>query len=84
MEEYKVSKIRTQWMLNNSADIRIREVKPLLRTKRKFKAQDEIDRSVSELMFKEMQVLFRSAVILQVGTISQNGQSHAQRLEQSL
>ena len=84
VEEYKVSKIRTQWMLNNSADIRIREVKPLLRTKRKFKAQDEIDRSVSELMFKEMQVLFRSAVILQVGTISQNGQSHAQRLEQSL
>ena len=41
VEEYKVSKIRTQWMLNNSADIRIHKVKPLLRTKRKFKAQDE-------------------------------------------
>ena len=36
VEEHKVSKIRTQWMLNNSAGIRIREVKPLLRTKRKF------------------------------------------------
>ena len=43
VEEYKVSKIRTQWMLNNSEDIRILEVKPelevkhhvLLRTKRK-------------------------------------------------
>ena len=54
VEEYKVSKIRTQWMLNNSADIRIREVKPLLRTKRKFKAQDEINKSVSELTFEEM------------------------------
>ena len=41
-------------MLNNSADIRIREVKPLLRTKRKFKAQGEIDKSVSELTFEEM------------------------------
>ncbi len=38
----------------NSADIRIREVKPLLRTKRKFKAQDEINKSVSELTFEEM------------------------------
>ena len=54
VEEYKVSKIRTQWMLNNSADIRIREVKPLLRTKGKFKAQDEIDESVSEVRFEEM------------------------------
>ena len=41
-------------MLNNSADIRIREVKPLVRTKRKFKAQDEIDKSVSELRFEEI------------------------------
>ena len=32
VEEYKLSKIRTQWMLNNSADSRIREVKPLLRS----------------------------------------------------
>ena len=54
VEEYKVSKIRTQWMLNNSADIRIREVKPLLKTKMKFKAQDEINKSVSELTFEEM------------------------------
>ena len=52
VEEYKVSKIK--WMLNNSADIRIREVKPLSRTKRKFKAQDEIDKSASELTFEEM------------------------------
>ena len=51
VEEHKVSKIRTQWMLNNSAGIRIREVKPLLRTKRKFNAQDEIDKSVSELVW---------------------------------
>ena len=67
MEEYKVSKIRTQWMLNNSADIRIREVKPLLRTKRKFKAQDEIDKSVSELTFEDMQgpiwVLYRAVML---------------------
>ena len=49
-------------MLNNSADIRIREVKPLLRTKRKLKAQDEIDKSVSELTFEEMQVPFSLAV----------------------
>ena len=54
VEEYKVSKIWTQWMLNNSADIRIREFKPLLRTKRKFKAQDELNKSVSELTFEEM------------------------------
>ena len=41
-------------MLNKSADIRVCEVKPQLRTKRKFKAQDEIDKSVSELTFEEM------------------------------
>ena len=34
VEECKVSKIRTQWMLNNSADIRICEIKPLLRTEK--------------------------------------------------
>ena len=54
VEECKVSKVRTQWMLNNSPDIRIREVKALIRTKRKFKAQDEIDESVSELTFEEV------------------------------
>ena len=53
MEEYKLSKIRTQWMRNNSADTRIREVKPLLRPGRKFRAQNEIDESVAELTFKE-------------------------------
>ena len=36
VEEYMFSKIKTQWMLNNSADSRIREVKPLLRSGRKF------------------------------------------------
>ena len=54
MEEYKLSKIRTQWTLNNSADSRIREVKPLLRSRRKFRAQNEIDESVAELTFEEV------------------------------
>ena len=54
VEEYKLSKIRTQWMLNNSADSRIREVKPLLRSGRKFRAQNEIDESVAELTFEEV------------------------------
>ena len=51
VEEYKLSKIRTQWMLNKSADSRIREVKILLRSGRKFREQNEIDESVAELMF---------------------------------
>ena len=54
VEEYKLSKIRTQRMLNNSADSRIREVKPLLRPGRKFRAQNEIDESVAELTFEEV------------------------------
>ena len=54
MEEYKLSKIRTKWMLNNSAVSRIREVKPPLRSGRKFRAQNEIDESVAELMFEEV------------------------------
>ena len=54
MEEYKLSKIRTQWMLNNSADSRIREVKPLLRFGKKFQEQNEIDESVAVLMFEEV------------------------------
>ena len=54
VEEYKLSKIRTQWMLNNSADSRILEVKPLLRSGRKFRAQNEIDESVVELTFEEV------------------------------
>ena len=54
VEEYKLSKIRTQWMLNNSADSRIREDKPLLRSERKFRPQNEIDGSVAELMFEEV------------------------------
>ena len=41
-------------MLNNSADSRIREVKPLLRSGRKFRAQNEIDESVAELTFEEV------------------------------
>ena len=54
MEEYKLSTLRTQWMLNNSAESRIREVKPLLRSGMKFRAQNEIDESVAELMFEEV------------------------------
>ena len=54
VEEYKLSKIRTQWMLNNSAVSRIREVKPLLRSGRKFRARNEIDESVAELTFEEV------------------------------
>ena len=50
----QLSKIRTQWMLNNSADSRIREVKPLLKSGRKFRAQNEIDESVAELTFEEV------------------------------
>ena len=52
--EYKLSKIRMQWMLNNSAESRILEVKPLLRSGRKFRAKNEIDESVAELMFEEV------------------------------
>ena len=45
VEEYKLSKIITQWMLNNSADSRIREVKPLLRSGRKFRREDRLQYS---------------------------------------
>ena len=51
MEDHKVPKIRMQWMLRNTADIKNREVKPLLRTNRKFKAQDEIDYFIFSQVF---------------------------------
>ena len=61
VEEYKLSKLRTQWMLNNSADSRIREVKPLLRSGRKFREQ------------KKWEVLPRRTVMQLDGTTCQNG-----------
>ena len=54
VEEYKLSKIRTQWMLNNFADPAVPEVKPLLRSGKKFRVQNEIDESVAELTFEEV------------------------------
>lgn len=47
-------------MLNNSADNKIREVKSLLQTERKFKAQNEIDMSVAERTFEEVQGLIQT------------------------
>lgn len=44
VEELKISKIRTQWWLNNSKD-RIRKIMPQLRLNRKFRAQEEIEKS---------------------------------------
>ena len=54
MEEYKLSIIRSQWMLKNSADCKIREVKPLLRSGRKFRVQNEVDESVALLTFEKL------------------------------
>ena len=54
VEEYKISKIRTQWSLNNSKDNRVREVMPQLRSGRKFRAQEEIEKSQAILAFEEI------------------------------
>ena len=54
VEEYKISKIRTQWSLNNSKDNRVREVMPQLRSGRKFGAQEEIEKSQAILDFEEI------------------------------
>ena len=40
VEEFRIGKIRTQWMLNISADPRLREVKPLLRSGKMFNAKE--------------------------------------------
>ena len=42
-EEFRISKIRTQLMINNSTDSTICGSKPLLRSGRKFNAQEEIE-----------------------------------------
>ena len=54
VEEYKISKIGTQWSLNNSKDNRVREVMPQLRSGRKFRAQEEIEKSQAILAFEEI------------------------------
>ena len=54
VEEYKISKIRRQWSLNNSKDNRVREVLPQLRSGRKFRAQEEITKSQAILAFEEI------------------------------
>ena len=54
VEEYKISKIRTQWSLNNSKDNRVREVMPQLRSGRKFREQEEIEKSQAILAFEEI------------------------------
>ena len=81
VEENKLSKIRTQWMLNNSADSRIREVKPLLRSGRKFRAQNEIDESVAELIFEEVRGPTQTDRMLLNGTTCQNGHRRAHQPE---
>ena len=72
IEKYKLSKIRTQWMLNNSADSRIREVKPLLRSRRKFRISSRADDRGSERSYPDMQL---------DGTICQNGPRRAHHSE---
>ena len=42
------------WSLNNSKDNRVREVMPQLRSGRKFRAQEEIEKSQAILAFEEI------------------------------
>ena len=51
VEEYK---IRTLWSRNNSKDNRVRKVMPQLRSGRKFRAQEEIEKSQAILAFVEI------------------------------
>ena len=53
-EEYKISKIGTQWSLNNSTDNSVREVMPQFLSGRKFRAQEEIEKSQAILAFEEI------------------------------
>ena len=54
VNEYKIIKIRTQWSLNNSKDNRLLKVMPQLRSGRKFRAQEEIEKSQAILAFEEI------------------------------
>ena len=54
VEEYKISKIRTLWSLNNSKGNRVREVTPQLGSGRKFRAQEEIEKSQAILAFEKI------------------------------
>ena len=54
-EEFRISKIRMQLMINNSMDSTICGSKLLLRSGRKFNAQEEIEKSREVLTFKEIQ-----------------------------
>ena len=53
-EEFRISKIRTQSMINNSTDSTICGPKPLLRFGKKFNAQEEIEKSREVLTFEEI------------------------------
>ena len=53
-EEFRISKIRKQLMINNSTDSTICRSKPLLRSGRKFNAQEEIEKSREVLTFEEI------------------------------
>ena len=53
-EEFRISKIRTQLMINNSTDSAICGSKPLLRSGRKFNAQEEMEKSREVLNFEEI------------------------------
>ena len=61
-EEFRISKIRTQLMINNSTDSTICGSKPLLRSGRKFNAQEEIEKSLGWTQANAAQ---RSALIIQ-------------------
>lgn len=54
VEEFKIGRIMTHWMLTISADPRVRKVKLMLRSSRKFNAQKEIDKAKETLSFEEM------------------------------
>ena len=53
-EEFRISKIRTQLMINNTTDSTICGSKTLLRYGRKFNAQEEIEKSREVLTFEEI------------------------------
>lgn len=59
VEEYKVSKIRTQLMINNSEDKTIQESRPMLKSGRKFRADDEIEQATKNLAFEEIRGAIR-------------------------
>ena len=72
----RVQALQIKWMLTNSVDSRIHKDKLLLRSGRKFWEQNETDKSVAVLMFKEVRGPIRTGC-------HAVGWNHLQKLSQA-